>query len=166
MLSNAVLCDVRNGKMLWCTCLGGTEVLLLPMPFHIWLPVKWQSFSDLITSFEDFWLVNGAKDIYFFQRIHFWKNFWRARTSARAARSKFLMVRWNMQKIMIFHIFNGAPKKFLEIESWEKIDVFPVGCFSLSWKHDFSWPTNVIYYTAFSGFAKKVGFFVRVLYRK
>ena len=37
-------------------------------------------------NFKDFAFVFGAKRIYFFWRIHIWRNFWRARTSAHAAR--------------------------------------------------------------------------------
>ena len=43
-------------------------------------------FSILKVSFKDFEFVFGAKLIYFFQRIRIHRNFWRARTSARALR--------------------------------------------------------------------------------
>ena len=42
-------------------------------------------FGLLKTSFKDFEFVFGAKVIYFSHWIQIWRNFWRARTSARAA---------------------------------------------------------------------------------
>ena len=45
-------------------------------------------FGLLKTSFKDFEFVFGAKVIYFSHWIQIWRNFWRARTSARAAEWK------------------------------------------------------------------------------
>ena len=49
---------------------------------------QWNCFMNLKTNFKDFEFVFGAKVIYFFQRIRIHRNFWRARTSARAARAE------------------------------------------------------------------------------
>ena len=54
---------------------------------HMAICERHNCFIILKTNFWDFEFVFGAKVIYFFHWFQIWRNFWRARTSARAARA-------------------------------------------------------------------------------